>query len=131
MRSVALVDKKYKGISHPDSLRWCHGTEGIEHVKIRKHRYPFYKYVTVQELKYVVCVCTKCNMHFYDKDSWSAPFIIRVYTYPENYFAYYLPVKMNGKVIKPKPKKMRNSLLGWVNQEMIVEDTRRFIDRVQ
>ncbi len=131
VRSISLLDKKYKGILHPDSLRWCHGTEGVEHDKVRKFRYPLYKYVQVKERRYIACICRNCPMVFFGEAAQGVPLEIYVFKHPTTYMKYELPVRVNGVVKYPPRVRMKNTKLGWATQEMIIEDTRLFIERVQ
>lgn len=126
-----LSTKKYKGILHRDSIRWCHGTPDIEHKKVRKFRYPFYKYVQIHEFRVILCVCKNCSMIFWGAEAVGVPLSIPVYKHPTCYFYYQIPVSVNGKIVPITEIAPRKTNLGWATQEMINEDTRRFIDRVQ
>jgi hypothetical protein len=129
--AATTLTKKYKGILHKDSLRWCHGTYGLEHVKQRRFRYPFYKYVQIHEVRVVVCICKNCNMLFWGKEAEGVPLVIPVYKHPTAYFYYKIPVSVNGEILTFSEMKPRETNLGWATQEMINEDTRRFIEKVQ
>lgn len=129
--SIAVIDKKYKGVLHKDSLRWCHGTYGLEHQKMRKFRYPFYKYVQIHEFRVIVCVCLNCNMSFWGLDAEGIPLKVPVHRDPSTYFYYQIPVSVKGTVLPIKEIAQRKTMLGWATQEMINEDTRNFIEKVQ
>ncbi len=131
MKKALALQKVYKGLLHPDSLLWCHGSIGLKHDKVRKFRYPFYKYVLVHEVRYIACVCKNCNMTFWGELANGVPLEIPVYCHPTSYISYALPVTVNGSKVYPNKVSVKTTNLGWATQEMIIEDTRRFIDRVQ
>lgn len=131
MKKAVSLQKKYKGVLHPDSLLWCHGSVGLKHEKIRKFRYPFYKYVQIHEVRVIVCICKNCNMTFWGAEAEGIPLKIPVFKDPSTYFYYRIPVSVNNEIVPFSEIKMRNSRLGWANQEMINEDTRNFIEKVQ
>lgn len=131
MNDVINGTSHYKGILHKDSIRWCHGAVGVEHEKRRKFRYPLYKYVLVKEMRYIACVCNNCSMIFFGNETVGVPLEIYVFKHPTTYMTYELPVTVNGKTNYPPQRRMKNTKLGWATQEMITEDTRLFIERVQ
>lgn len=122
-----MLNKKYRGITDENCLLWCHGTEGIEHQKIRKFHYPLWKYVQVS-YRVVDCICHNCSMHFYGAYAEGVPLEIPV-TRGDSYFPYEIPVRVNGKRIALKGHVVRT--LGQTTQEMLNDSTRRFIDLVQ
>lgn len=130
--SVELgINHKYKGVLHPDSLLWCHGSIGLEHKKIRKFRYPFYKYSHTQDAsvyKIIICVCENCNMTFYGEDAQDTPLSIPVLRL-DSYKPYEIQVKVKGKALA-----LRGEIVTpfrQATQEEITDETRAFIERVQ
>lgn len=67
-------------------------------------------------------------MQFYGNYAEGIPLSIPVYR-NDSYFAYEIPVRVNGKMSPLKGKILKT--LGQTNQEMLVDKTRRFIDLVQ
>ena len=131
MQKAVSLQKTYKGVLHKDSLRWCRGSIGLEHDKIRKFRYPFYKYIQVYEYCVIVCVCKNCSMVFFGQEAAGVPLSIPVYKHPTGYFYLRIAVSVNGRVLPMPELPLRRTNLGWVTQEMINEDTRNFIEKVQ
>lgn len=125
------TNHKYKGVLHPDSLIWCHGSCGIEHNKVRKFIYPLYKYAQINDSllhKLIICVCTNCNMTFYGESAKGISLSVPV-SRLDSYLAYEVIVKINGVA-----QSIRGELLfpfRRASQEEITEDTRNFIDRVR
>lgn len=122
-----VLQKRYHGITDKNRLYWCHGTEGLEHRKVRKFRYPLWKYARVSH-RIVCCVCLKCNMEFYGDLAAGVPLHVTVLR-QDGYFAAEIPVRVNGK---------RQGLRGeihrpfrHVTQEMLNDHTRLFIELVQ
>lgn len=126
MNEVAKT-KIYRGITDKNCLRWCHGTEGVEHVKIRKFRYPAWKYAQAS-YRIVQCICRNCPMQFYGKYAEGVPLSVPVVR-KDDYFALEIPVRVNGRLLAMRGKIVRT--LGQTNQEMLVDRTRMFIDLVQ
>jgi hypothetical protein len=125
--TALVLNKKYRGITDENCLLWCRGTEGIEHQKVRKFRYPVWKYAQVS-YRIVSCVCRNCSMQFYGEYAAGVPLDIPVVR-GDSYFAYEIPVRVNGKLAALKGQVMRT--LGQTNQEMLNDRTRIFIDLVQ
>ena len=125
------TDKHYKGVLHPDSLLWCHGSIGLEHVKKRKFRYPFYKYSHTEDAsiyRIVICVCENCNMTFYGADALDTPLSIPV-KYLDSYQGYELQVRVNGTM-----QSLRGDIVTpfrQATQEELTDETREFIDKVR
>lgn len=125
--SLPALHKQYRGITDENCLYWCHGTEGIEHKKVRKFRYPLWKYAYTSH-RIVSCICLNCNMQFYGDLAKGVPLNIPV-TKHDGYFNIPVPVRINGK---------RQALRGdivrpfrHVTQEMLNDQTRLFIELVQ
>ena len=125
--SQLMVDKKYRGITDENCLLWCHGTEGVEHQKIRKFRYPLWKYAHVSH-RIVQCVCRNCSMQFYGDAAAGVPLEIPVVR-QDSYFPYEISVRVNGKRKALKGHVLKT--LGQTTQEMLNDQTRLFIDLVQ
>lgn len=123
----SLATKQYRGINDKNCLRWCHGAEGIEHRKVRKFRYPVWKYA-MASYRIVSCVCLNCSMQFYGDYAKGVPLSIPVVR-RDSYFAYEIPVRINGKLAALKGRIVHT--LGQTNQEMLNDRTRMFIDLVQ
>lgn len=122
-----LRHKKYRGITDANCLRWCHGTPGLEHRKVRKFRYPLWKYAYVSH-RVVVCVCLGCNMQFYGELARGVPLSVPVLR-RDSYFAIDIPVRVDGarqvlrgEIVRPFRR---------VTQEMLRDQTRQFIELVQ
>jgi len=122
-----MITKIYRGVTDANCLLWCHGTEGIEHQKVRKFRYPAWKYAHAS-YRIVQCICRNCNMQFFGEYAEGVPLSIPVIR-KDSYFAYEIPVRINGKLAALKGKVVRT--LGQTNQEMLNDQTRLFIDLVQ
>lgn len=121
------LDKKYRGITDENCLLWCHGTEGITHQKVRKFRYPLWKYAHASH-RIVQCVCRNCSMQFYGSYAEGVPLEIPVVRH-DSYFPYEIAVRVNGKVKALKGRIVKT--LGQTTQEMLNDQTRLFIDLVQ
>lgn len=122
-----MLNKKYRGITDENCLLWCHGTEGIEHQKVRKFRYPLWKYVHAS-YRVVSCVCSNCSMQFYGKYAEGVPLAIPVHRI-DSYHPYDIPVRIGGKLQAAKAHVVHT--LGQTTQEMLNDKTRQFIDLVQ
>lgn len=122
-----VLDKKYRGITDQNCLLWCHGTEGVEHEKVRKFRYPVWKYAQAS-YRIVSCVCRNCSMQFFGEYADGVPLSIPVVR-TDSYFAYEITVRINGKLSALRGQVLRT--LGQTNQEMLNDRTRMFIDLVQ
>ena len=123
----ALADKRYRGITDKNCLYWCHGTEGIEHRKVRKFRYPLWKYAYASH-RIISCVCLNCNMQFYGDLAKDVPLSIPILR-RDSYFAYEVPVRVHGRT-----KSLRGEVVRpfrHVTQEMLTDHTRLFIELVQ
>ena len=132
LRSLALKDKKYKGVLHPDSLRWCHGREGLEHKKVRKFRYPLWKYARISEVRIVLCVCENCSMLFFGEHVNGARLKINVDFSGSDFEHYLVPVTLNGRSLGINAPVVRRGSLGWnTNQEIINISTKEFIEKIQ
>lgn len=125
--SSLMLHKQYRGITDENCLYWCHGTEGLEHRKVRKYRYPFWKYARVSH-RIISCVCLNCNMEFYGALADGVPLSVPVLR-ADGYFATEVQVQINGKlrplrgeVVKP---------FRHVTQAMLNDHTRLFIELVQ
>jgi hypothetical protein len=121
------LHKQYRGIADKICLYWCHGTEGLKHQKVRKFRYPLWKYARVSH-RIITCVCLNCNMQFYGDLAKSVPLNIPV-SRLDSYFSSEIPVRINGRqaalrgeIVRPFRK---------VSQAMLVDETRTFIELVQ
>ncbi len=126
MVNLAL-SKTYRGVTDKNCLLWCHGTDGIHHDKVRKFRYPAWKYAQAS-YKIVQCICRNCSMQFYGKHAENVPLSIPVIRH-DSYFAYEIPVRINGELSALRGKIVKT--LGQTNQEMLTDRTRMFIDLVQ
>lgn len=125
--ALLVMDKKYHGITDENCLYWCHGTEGLAHRKVRKYRYPLWKYARVSH-RVVSCVCLGCNMEFYGDLAAGVPLsvpILRV----DSYFAVPVPVRVNGHLQSLRGEVVRP--FRHVTQEMLNDHTRLFIELVQ
>lgn len=122
-----MLNKKYRGITDKNCLLWCHGTYGVEHQKLRKFRYPAWKYAHAS-YRIVTCICRNCNMEFYGKYAEGIPLFIPVIR-QDDYFAYDIPVRINGRLAALHGKIFHT--LGRTNQEMLTDRTRMFIDLVR
>lgn len=122
-----MLQKQYRGITDENCLYWCHGTEGVRHRKVRKFRYPLWKYARASH-RIVSCVCLNCNMQFYGELAAGVPLSIPVLRL-DSYFASEIPVTINsrqqalrGEVVRP---------FRHVTQEMLNDHTKLFIELVQ
>jgi hypothetical protein len=125
--SALTLNKQYRGVTDENCLYWCHGTEGVKHRKVRKFRYPLWKYARVSH-RVVSCVCLNCNMQFYGDLAQDVPLSIPVLRH-DSYFASEISVRVGGK---------RQALRGeivrpfrHVTQEILNDHTRLFIELVQ
>lgn len=119
----------YKGVLHPDSIRWCHGSVGLEHEKVRKFRYPLYKYshtVDASRYRVVMCVCKNCNMTF--PNDKRAPLSIPVKVIG-NYTPYEVQVRVRGRLMALQGEIV--SPFRKASIEEITDETRDFIEKVQ
>ncbi len=125
--TTLTLHKQYRGITDENCLRWCHGREGLEHRKVRKFRYPLWKYARVSH-QIVSCICLNCNMQFYGDLAYGIPLSIPVIRH-DGYFAAEIPVRvgtrqlaLRGEIVRP---------FRHVTQEMLNDQTRLFIELVQ
>lgn len=125
--SQLTINKQYRGITDENCLLWCHGTEGLEHQKVRKFRYPLWKYARVSH-RIVSCICLNCNMQFYGDLAVGVPLSIPVLR-RDSYFAAQISVRCNGKDVALKGEVVRP--FRHVTQEMLNDHTRLFIELVQ
>ena len=131
MEKILSIHKKYKGVLHPDSLIWCHGSIGLEHEKTRRFRYPFYKYSHTQDAsvyKIIICVCKNCNMTFYGDHTKLVPLSIPIQRL-DSYKEYEIQVCINGRVSGLKGEIV--TPFRQATQEELTDETRAFIERVQ
>lgn len=124
---LTTVNKQYHGITDENRLYWCHGTVGIEHRKVRKFRYPLWKYAHVSP-RVIWCMCVNCNMHFYGELAKDVPLHIVVIRL-DSYFGVEIPVRVNQKPAVLRGERVRP--FRHVSQEMLVDETRLFIELVQ
>lgn len=122
-----LVAKHYHGITDENCLYWCHGTVGLEHRKVRKFRYPLWKYAHASH-RVVCCICLNCNMQFYGDLATGVPLSIPVSPL-SSYFAHEIPVRVSGKLLALRGEIVRP--FRHVTQEMLNDQTRLFIELVQ
>lgn len=122
-----ILNKQYRGITDKNCLLWCHGTEGITHRKVRKFRYPLWKYARVSH-RIVTCVCLNCNMQFYGDLASEVSLSIPV-SRLDSYFASEVPVHINGKSVILRGEVIRP--FRRVTQAMLTDETRMFIELVQ
>lgn len=125
--SGLMLDKRYRGITDENCLLWCHGTEGLEHRKVRKFRYPLWKYARVSH-RIVSCVCLNCNMQFYGDLAEGVPLSVPILRL-DSYFASEIPVRVNGTARALRGEVVRP--FRHVTQEMLNDHTRLFIELVQ
>lgn len=125
--STITLHKQYRGVNDKNCLKWCHGTEGLEHVKVRKFRYPLWKYAYASH-RIVSCVCLNCNMQFYGELAKGVPLSITVLR-RDSYFETEVPVRVGGKVASLRGEIVRP--FKHVTQEMLTDHTRLFIELVQ
>lgn len=122
-----VVNKIYRGITDANCLLWCHGTVGLAHRKVRKFRYPLWKYVRVSH-RVVTCVCLDCNMKFYGDLATNVPLSIPIIR-RDSYFADNIPVTINGKTSALRGEIVRP--FRRITQTMLTDETRAFIELVQ
>lgn len=127
MNSAVTVQKVYRGITDQNCLLWCHGTEGVAHRKVRKFRYPLWKYAHVSH-RIVTCVCLDCNMQFYGDLADNVPLNIPVVRL-DSYFSDYVTVNVNGRSTALRGEIVRP--FRRVTQSMLTDETRAFIELVQ
>lgn len=125
--SAITLPKQYRGITDENCLYWCHGTEGLEHRKVRKYRYPLWKYAYASH-RIVSCICLNCNMQFYGDLAKDVPLSIPVVR-RDSYFSREIPVRINGK--RPALRGEIFRPFRHVTQEMLTDQTRLFIELVQ
>lgn len=125
--SQGAIQKVYHGISDTNCLLWCHGTEGVQHRKVRKFRYPAWKYVGLSG-RVVACVCLDCNMRFYGDLAAGVPLHVPI-TFKGGYFADNIPVSINGRLSALKGEIVRP--FRRITQDMLTLETRAFIELVQ
>lgn len=127
MDKTLTLSKTYRGITDENCLYWCHGVIGVEHQKVRKFRYPLWKYAQVSP-RVISCICLNCNMIFYGSFTEGVPLTIPVVKI-DNYFATPIPVTSTGKKLS-----LRGQILGpWraITQSMLTDETRTFIELIQ
>lgn len=122
-----MITKTYRGITDENCLYWCHGTEGVEHQKVRKFRYPLWKYAHAS-YRTISCVCLGCNVQFYGALAEGVPLHIPVAKL-DSYFDEHIPVTVNGRrqalrgeVVRPFRR---------ISQIILTDETRAFIEFVQ
>lgn len=125
--SQVAIEKVYRGITDANCLLWCHGTEGVSHRKVRRFRYPMWKYVGLSH-RVVMCVCLDCNMKFYGELASDTPLNIPV-AFKGGYFADNIPVTVNGRMSALKGEIVRP--FRRITQDMLTTETRAFIELVQ
>ena len=126
-QKLPVLQKTYRGITDKNCLHWCHGTEGLKHRKIRKFRYPTWKYAYASH-RIVSCICLNCNMQFYGELAKDVPLNIPVLR-RDGYFASEVPVKVGGQTVSLRGEIVRP--FRHVTQEMLTDQTRLFIELVQ
>lgn len=122
-----VLHKQYRGITDQNCLYWCHGVEGVKHQKVRRFRYPLWKYARVSH-RVVFCICLNCNMQFYGDLATDVPLTIPV-SRLDGYFASEIPVKVNGRLAALHGEVLRP--FRHITQAMLTDQTRMFIERVQ
>jgi hypothetical protein len=125
--TTLALHKQYRGITDENCLYWCHGTEGLEHRKVRKYRYPLWKYAYASH-RIVSCICLNCNMQFYGELARGVPLSIPVLR-RDSYFESEIPIRVNGKHPSLRGEIFRP--FRHVTQEMLTDHTRLFIELVQ
>lgn len=125
--TLPTLDKRYRGITDENCLYWCHGTVGVAHEKVRKFRYPLWKYAQVSH-RIISCVCRNCQMQFYGEFADGVPLEIPVVRTDE-YFSSPIPVRIAGKLQALRGEVVRP--FRRVTQAMLTDETRQFIDLVQ
>lgn len=125
--NALVIHKVYRGITDKNCLLWCHGTEGLEHQKVRKFRYPLWKFAHAS-YRIVSCVCLNCNMQFYGDLAAGVPLSIPVVKL-DSYFAEHIPVTVHGRRQALKGETVRP--FRRVSQDMLTDETRAFIELVQ
>lgn len=127
MDSSLTLNKTYKGITDENCLYWCHGTVGLEHQKVRRFRYPLWKYAQTSP-RIISCICRNCNMTFYGEFAVGVPLTIPVVKI-DSYFTTPVIVTSGGKKLS-----IRGQVVGpWraVTQAMLTDETRTFIELIQ
>lgn len=124
---LLTLHKQYRGITDKNCLYWCHGTEGLKHRKVRKFRYPLYKYAHAS-YRIVSCVCLNCNMQFYGELAREVPLSIPIVRH-DDYFAHEIPVRVSGRKLGLRGEIVRP--FRHITQEMLTDQTRLFIELVQ
>ena len=125
--SELTLHKQYRGITDKNCLYWCHGTEGLKHRKIRKFRYPLYKYAHASH-RVVSCICLNCNMQFYGDLAKGVPLSIPIVRH-DDYFSHEIPVSVRGKKLGLRGEIVKP--FRHITQEMLTDQTRLFIELVQ
>ena len=125
--SSLVISKQYRGITDKNCLYWCHGTVGLKHQKVRKFRYPLWKYAHAS-YRIVSCVCLNCNMQFYGDLAADVPLSVPVSPL-SSYFAHEIPVRINGRMLALRGEIVRP--FRHITQEMLNDQTRLFIELVQ
>lgn len=124
---AVVLQKRYRGITDKNCLRWCHGTEGLEHQKVRKFRYPLWKYAHASH-RIVSCICLNCNMQFYGELAKDVPLSLPVLRL-DSYFPAEIPVRTDDRIVSLRGEIVRP--FRRVSQEMLTDHTRLFIELVQ
>lgn len=127
MSTSLTLQKQYRGITDKNCLYWCHGSEGIKHQKVRKFRYPFWKYARASH-RIVSCICLNCNMQFYGDLARKVPLSVPILKL-DSYFASEIPVNISGRRQALRGEVVRP--FRHVTQEMLNDHTRLFIELVQ
>lgn len=104
---------------------------GIEHKKTRRFRYPFWKYVSIDDYKTIVCICKNCNMKFYGELAKNIPLSIPIRINEDDFYAYSVFVSVNGKQQAILGTMINKKILGSITQEIINYRTRDFIEKIQ
>lgn len=124
---LVTLQKRYRGITDKNCLQWCHGTEGLQHQKVRKFRYPLWKYAHASH-RIVSCICLNCNMRFYGELAKDVPLSLTVLRL-DSYFPAEIPVRTAGRAMSLRGEVVRP--FRRVSQEMLTDHTRLFIELVQ
>jgi hypothetical protein len=127
MNTLPALQKTYRGITDANCLIWCHGTEGLKHQKVRKFRYPLWKYAHASH-RIVSCICLNCNMQFYGDLAKDVPLSITILK-KDSYFKREIPVRIKGKSLSLRGEIVRP--FRHITQEMLNDQTRLFIELVQ
>lgn len=128
--SLTELNHKYKGVLHPDSFLWCHGSVGLEHEKTRRFRYPFYKYSHTEDAsvyRIIICVCKNCNMTFWGDETKNVPLSIPIKMQLNK--PYEIAIQLDGRQLALRGEVI--TPFRQATQEEITIETREFIERVQ